>query len=79
MTEPRDPDEFATAPSLPLTRRCADCATDVCDGDLPRAPGEAVRCRACSETRRLLPRFLSLVRGRAHVRELLAEIEDIGI
>lgn len=79
MSDARDPDEFDTARSLPLTLRCSDCAAEVCDGELPCPVGDAVRCRSCAETRRLLPRFLSLVRGRAHVRELLAEIDALGL
>lgn len=63
-----DPDGISTARSRPLTRRCDDCAMEICEGTM---------CRACSETRRLLPRFLRLVRGRAHVRQLLAELDEL--
>jgi len=63
-----DPDTIATAKSLPLRLRCEDCAADI---------GECTLCRACSETRRLLPRYLSLVRGRALVRKMLSELDEL--
>lgn len=66
----RDPDDLSTARSRPLMRRCDDCAMEICEGTM---------CRACSETRRLLPRYLSLVRGRTHVRQLLAELDELDV
>jgi len=59
-------DDLATAKARPLMRRCKDCATEIIES------GDA-HCRSCSETRRLLPRFLCLTSGRAHVRALLSE------
>jgi len=61
-----DDDAATTAKSKPLTHRCKDCAAEIIDAD-------AENCRSCAETRRLLPRFLCLTSGRAHVRALLAE------
>ncbi len=56
--------ETTTARSLPIILRCRDCAAEVIGSEY---------CRSCSETRRLLPRFMCLTRGREYVRALLAE------
>jgi hypothetical protein len=65
-----DDDLAATARQRPRIRRCNDCATEIIDT-------EVEHCRSCAETRRLLPRFLSLTIGRAHVRALLAEQDSL--
>jgi hypothetical protein len=63
-------DDLATARARPLTQRCKDCAVEIIESN-------DAHCRSCSETRRLLPRFLCLTSGRAHVRALLAEQEAL--
>ena len=67
-TEQLSPDLIDTAKTHPCRSRCEDCGVRLCEGTM---------CRTCSESRRLLPRFLSCARGRAHVRELLAELDAL--
>jgi len=67
-----DEDAVATARSRPVTRRCRDCAAEFVDS-------EGEHCRSCAETRRLLPRFLCLTSGRAHVRALLSEVDALDV
>ena len=59
-----DDDAAITAKSRPIMLRCKDCAAEIIDA-------EVEYCRACGETRRLLPRFLCLINGRKHVEDLL--------
>lgn len=63
-----NPDLVDTVKAHPCRSRCEDCAVRLCERTI---------CRSCSEVRSLLPRFLSCAKGRAHVRELLAEIDAL--
>lgn len=61
------PDEISTVACVTALPICEDCGTSICSG---------ARCLACSEARRLLPRFLRLIVGRAHVLRMLRDLDE---